>query len=131
MGGGPDPVEQSRLLLQLATALRHTGDLTASVAAQDEALVGPEGERRPRNIARAGLSDGRVGLWQRREYATVDPRVVGALEWSVAGLCLTTDGPQRARLLAGLAVALYYSEEHQGPGRRPGRGSAGDGPAAW
>ena len=111
-GGAPDPAEQSRLLLQLATALRHAGDLTASVAAQDEALAAAERSGDLDALARAALSYGRVGLWQRREYATVDPRVVAALE-RLLRLLPTADDPQRSRLLAGLAVALYYSEEHR------------------
>ena len=53
-----------------------------------------------------------MGLWQRREYATVDPRVVGALERLVAAVP-ETDSAERARLLAGLAVALYYSEQNR------------------
>lgn len=110
-GGAPDPAEQSRLLLQLATALRHTGDLTASVAAQDEALGVAERSGDLDALACAALSYGRVGLWQRREYATVDPRVVAALE-RLLRVVPSTDDPERARLLAGLAVALYYSEEH-------------------
>ncbi len=111
-GGAPDPAERSRLLLQLATALRHAGDLTASVAAQDDALADAERSGDLDALARAALSYGRVGLWQRREYATVDPRVVAALE-RLLGALPPADDPQRARLLAGLAVALYYSEEHR------------------
>jgi tetratricopeptide (TPR) repeat protein len=113
-GGAPDPVqpaERSRLLLQLATALRHAGDLDASVAAQDEALAMAERSGDLDALARAALSYGRVGLWQRREYATVDPRVVGALERLLQARP-KGDDPERARLLAGLAVALYYSEAH-------------------
>ena len=108
----PIPPSGRRLLLQLATALRHAGDLTASVAAQDEALAAAERSGDLDALARAALSYGRVGLWQRREYATVDPRVVAALE-RLLRLLPTADDPQRARLLAGLAVALYYTEEHR------------------
>src|SRR5262249_43190965 len=75
-----------RLLLELASSVRSAGDMVAGTLVQDEALVAAERAGTFALIAEAARAYGRVALWQSRPYATIDERVVAAIEQLLAGL---------------------------------------------
>jgi tetratricopeptide (TPR) repeat protein len=118
--GGPDvAAARARLLLRLAAAHRGAGDAASSVLVHDLALEAAEGCGDVSLLVEAALAYGEVGLWQVRPYGTVDERVVAAISR------LLDESPEddllRARLLTGLAVALYYRESERERGRELAR----------
>ena len=103
------PADHTRVLLELAAAERWAGDLARSAAVHDRALTMARRTGDSALLADAALAYGEVGLWQVRRYGTVDERVLSALSDVLARLD-DRDSALRSRLLAGLAVALYYRE---------------------
>jgi DNA-binding SARP family transcriptional activator len=103
------PAVRARLLLELAAAERSAGHLAAGSVVNDQALAVARRTDDPSLRADAALAFGEVGLWQVRRYGTVDEHVVTVLEDALRRL-EPGDSMLRARLLTGLAVALYYSE---------------------
>jgi tetratricopeptide (TPR) repeat protein len=116
VGGADAASERARLLLRLAAAHRGAGDAATSAGVQDQALDAAESCGDPGLLAEAALAYGEVGLWQVRPYGTVDERVVDAIS-RLLDRPIDPDGPLRARLLTGLAVALYYRESERERGR--------------
>jgi DNA-binding SARP family transcriptional activator len=103
------PTEQAALLLELAGAQRRAGQLATSSAVHDRALAIAQRSNDNVLLAEAALAYGEVGLWQVRRYGVVDERIVSAISDALARLD-ERDSPLRARLLTGLAMALYYRE---------------------
>lgn len=111
---GPAPedgavAERARLLLRLAAAHRGAGHATACAAALDGALGAAEASGDLALLGEAALDYGEVVLWQTPPYGTVEERVVQAIERALAATP-EVDHHFRARLLTGLAVAIYYDE---------------------
>ncbi len=123
LDGAPRPAERAEILLHLAGAMRRAGDEAGGSAVNDEALAVSERSGDLILLAEAALAYGEIGLWQVRPYGTVDDRVVTAISRALAG---TDDGDSalRARLLVGLAVALYYDEEQRQRGEALAREGA-------
>jgi DNA-binding SARP family transcriptional activator/tetratricopeptide (TPR) repeat protein len=106
---GVTPAEQARALLELADAQRRAGNLATSSTVNDRALAIAQRSDDGDLLAEAALAYGEVGLWQVRRYGTVDDHIVDSISAALARLD-ETDSALRARLLSGLAVALYYRE---------------------
>jgi DNA-binding SARP family transcriptional activator len=106
---GVTPSERARALLELADAHRRAGNLAASSTVHDRALAIAQRSADSSLLAETALAYGEVGLWQVRRYGTVDEHVVSTISAALARLD-ESDSPLRARLLSGLAVALYYRE---------------------
>lgn len=102
------PLDEARrcpLLIALGLARVRTGDPAAAAAAFERAVAIARGHRMPDALARAALGLG--------EVERAPERVVPLLEEALA-LCDDGDGVLRARLLARLAVALYWDRtEHR------------------
>jgi DNA-binding SARP family transcriptional activator len=103
------PAEQARALLELADAQRRAGNLATSSTVHDRALAIAKRSGDSALLAEAALAYGEVGLWQVRRYGTVDEHIVNSISDALARLD-ERDSALRARLLSGLAVALYYRE---------------------
>ncbi len=109
LDGAPDADRLTRLLLDTAAAIRRAGDQAGGLAVNDTALAAAERSGNIALLAEAALAYGEIGLWQVRPYGIIDERVVAAMTRALDALD-TADTPLRARLLVGLAVALYYDE---------------------
>jgi tetratricopeptide (TPR) repeat protein len=107
----------ARLLIRLGAAHRGAGDAVTSADMHDLALEAAEASGDLALLAEAALAYGEVGLWQVRPYGTVDQRVVAAISTVLESQGIE-DSPVRARLLAGLAIALYYQESERERGRQ-------------
>lgn len=122
---GPSPnedtvAERARLLLRLAAAHRGGGEAAACAAALDGALDAAERSGDLALLGEAALDYGEVVLWQTPPYGTVEPRVVRAIERALDSTS-EDDHRSRARLLTGLAVAIYYDEAARDRSRRLAR----------
>jgi DNA-binding SARP family transcriptional activator len=120
---GATPAARARLLLELASAERRSGNLAAGSAAHDEALAVAERSDDPALVAEAALAYGEVGLWQVRRYGTVDEHVVQAITDALTRVP-AGDSALRAQLLTGLAMALYYREGDRERGQSLAREAA-------
>jgi tetratricopeptide (TPR) repeat protein len=109
VGGAPDQSTLARLLLRTAAAMRRAGDQAGGSVVNDEALAAAERAGDVTLLAEAALAYGEIGLWQVRPYGTIDQRVVTAMSRALREID-PDDCALRARLLVGLAVALYYDE---------------------
>ena len=104
---GPDPGRRAELLVELGRAEVHaaapSARETVKTAAAAAAAVG-----RPDLLARAALDFGAFAL----SPGIVDEELVGLLDGALAALDASDSAP-RIRLLARLAVALYWSPEDE------------------
>jgi DNA-binding SARP family transcriptional activator len=111
---GPAVATRCRLLLGLADASRSAGDVQGARAALEEAAELARASASSTRLAEAALAYGALLVDDGLEGGAVSGRVVGLLEEALAA-CPPGDGTWRARLLARLALELYFSED---PGRR-------------
>jgi hypothetical protein len=118
-----DQAVRVRVLLELAAAERRAGHLAASTSANDDALAVAHVSGDPELLAETALAFGEVGLWQVRRYGTVDEDVVAAIAGALEQIN-EEDSILRARLMTGLAVALYYREGERERGRSLARAAA-------
>jgi tetratricopeptide (TPR) repeat protein len=107
--GSPDEAARCELLLSLATALRRAGEATSAREIFARAAECARGLSAPEQLARAALGYGGefaeegIGL-----PGSVDEALVALVEEALAGLP-SEPSSFRARLLARLAVALYWT----------------------
>jgi hypothetical protein len=102
---GPQPETRAELLVELGRAEVHAGDEEARETLRTAAASATELER-PDLLARAALDLGAFAL----SPGIVDDELVRLLEQALDALD-PSDSPLRARVLARLAVALYWSPE--------------------
>lgn len=102
--GEPDPIRQAELLADLGRAQTHAGTADARATLQ-RAGDAARAAQRPDLVARAALEFGAFALSPGLDQELVDmlERALDALE--------PGDSALRARLLARLAVALYYAPD--------------------
>jgi DNA-binding SARP family transcriptional activator len=110
--GTASPDAHARTLVELATALRRAGHLAVAVATLDNALDVAGRSSDALLVADVALAYGEVGLWQVRRYGTVDERVISVISQALERVD-TADSSRRARLLSGLAIAVYYCESER------------------
>lgn len=103
--GGPEPETRAELLVELGRAEVHAGDEEARETLRTAAASAEE-LGRPDLLARAALDFGAFAL----SPGIVDEELVHLLEQALDAID-PSDSPLRARLLARLAVALYWSPE--------------------
>jgi AAA ATPase domain len=101
--GAPQPETRAELLVELGRAEVHAGDEEARETLRTAAASAVE-VGRPDLLARAALDVGAFAL----SPGIVDEELVRLLEQALDALD-TSDSPLRARVLARLAVALYWS----------------------
>ena len=106
-----DPAERIRILLARGCALRRAGRPAEVTAVQHDAIALAEAAGEFELLGEAGLVNG-YSLLNVVEHGHVDDVIIAALQRALSALP-SADGALRCRLLAGLSIALYHSDEHR------------------